>query len=170
MPLVDTLLGSGPGERLVIVGTVVLYVYLGVRRPADARASLERGGRMLLSLGTLILAALFLAAALGSLVPAATIAGYVGATAGLKGVVLAGLIGGVLPGGPYAVYPIVSGVAGSGATTASLLAMLTGYGAIELQRVSYGLVFFDPEVVAGRVVAGVVVTLAVAVVLWAVLP
>ena len=117
---------------------------------------------MLTGLLTLIVAALFLASAIETLVPAETIRSLVGSSAGPAGVVLAGLLGGVLPGGPYAVYPIIGGVAETGAGTASVLAMLVGYGAIGLSRTSYGLVFFRPRIVVARVGIGVAVTVVVA--------
>ena len=164
MSTIDVLFGSGPGQRLVILGTIALYGYLAVRRPEDARASAERGASMLTGLVTLIVAVLLLASAVGTLVPAEAIRSLVGTSAGPSGVVLAGLLGGVLPGGPYAVYPIISGVAEAGAGTASVLSMLIGYGAIGLARTSYGLVFFSPRIVAARVGLGVAVTVVVALV------
>ncbi|MFC6724963.1 hypothetical protein ACFQE1_11380, partial [Halobium palmae] len=63
MSLLDLLIGSGPGQRLVILGTLLIYAYLAVRRPEDARESARDGARMLVGLGTLIVAALFLASA-----------------------------------------------------------------------------------------------------------
>ncbi len=164
MSFVGILIGSGPGQRIVILGTVALYGYLAVRRPDVARESFRGGVRMLTGLVTLVLAALLLASAVETLVPASTISALVGGSAGTPGVVLAGLLGGVLPGGPYAVYPIVSSVASNGAGTASVLAMLVGYGAIGLSRVSYGLVFFEAKIVATRVALGVAVAVIVALV------
>lgn len=164
MPVVDVLFGSGPGQRIVILGTIALYGYLAVRRPEDARESARRGASMLAGLLTLVVAALFLASAIETLVPAEAIRSLVGESAGPAGIVLAGLLGGVLPGGPYAVYPIIAGVAATGAGTASVLAMLVGYGAIGLSRTSYGLVFFRPRIVVARVAIGVAVTVAVALV------
>ena len=168
MSLFDVLFGSGPGQRLVILGTLALYVYLAVFRPEDARASARRGVSMLTRLLTLIVAALLLASAVQTLVPAESIRSTVGASAGPTGVVLAGLVGGVLPGGPYAVYPIIAGVAATGAGTAAVLAMLVGYGAIGLSRVSYGLVFFSPAVVTLRLAVAAVATVVVGVVLFVV--
>lgn len=156
--LLDLLVGSSIGQRVVVLGTLALYGYLVVRRPGDARASAESGARTLVSLATLILAALLLASAVETLVPPSAISGLVGGAAGTEGVVLAGFLGGVLPGGPYAVYPIVSSVAANGASTAAVLAMIVGYGGIGLARVSYGLVFFEARIVAARVAIGVVVT------------
>lgn len=159
MSVLDLLIGSSPGQRLVVVGTVVIYGYLLVKRPADARSSIENGSRTFVRLFTLILAALLLASAIGTLVPTGAIRSTLGESAGPMGVVIAGLLGGLLPGGPYAVYPIVAGVWDQGASTAAVVAMLTGYGAIGVIRASYGLVFFDAEVVGVRLLVAVPVAI-----------
>jgi uncharacterized membrane protein YraQ (UPF0718 family) len=158
MSLLDLLIGTSLGQRLVVLGTIVVYASLFVRRPDDARTSVENGGRTFVRLFTLILAALLLASAIGTLVPAGAVQSTLGESAGPSGVVIAGLLGGLLPGGPYAVYPIVAGVADQGASLAAVLAMLTGYGAIGIGRVSYGLVFFDADVVGLRLLLAVPIT------------
>ncbi|GAA0292230.1 hypothetical protein [Halarchaeum salinum] len=162
MSVLDLLIGASAGQRIVVVGTLVLYGYLALRRPATARTAAERGTKTLVALATLVLAALLLASAVGQLLPRETVAGFVGGAAGTPGIALAGLIGGVLPGGPYAVYPLIAEVADSGAGLAAILALLIGYGAIGLLRVPYGLVFFEGRIVAARVAIGVGVTVAFA--------
>ncbi|GAD53454.1 hypotheical conserved protein [Halarchaeum acidiphilum MH1-52-1] len=162
MSTLDLLIGSSTGQHVVVIGTLVLYGYLAVRRPDTAREAAERGAKTLVGLATLVLAALLLASAIGELLPREAVAGLVGHAAGASGIVLAGLIGGVLPGGPYAVYPIIAEVANSGAGLAAVLALLVGYGGIGLLRVPYGLVFFETRIVAARVAIGLGVTLAFA--------
>jgi uncharacterized membrane protein YraQ (UPF0718 family) len=117
---------------------------------------------------TLILAALLLASAIGTLVPTGAVESTLGESAGPGGIVLAGLLGGLLPGGPYAVYPIVAGIADQGAGLAAVLAMLTGYGAIGIGRVAYGLVFFDAEIVGMRLLLAVPITVLLSLVAWVV--
>lgn len=169
MNWVDILVGSGPGQRVVILTTVVVYLILAVRRRDTARESVRNGLQQFAGLFTLIVAALFLASAIGTLLPSESVSGVLGAAAGVRGGVTAGVLGGLLPGGPYAVYPIVQSVEVQGAGLAAVLAMLVGYGAIGLGRIPYGLVFFDPRTVATRVLVGVVGTAVMAVVLVGVL-
>lgn len=168
MSALDLLVGSSPGQRLVIVGTVVVYAILFLRRPEDARESAGEGARMFVRLFTLILAALLLASAIGTLIPTGAVESTLGESAGPGGVVLAGLLGGLLPGGPYAVYPIVAGISEQGAGLAAVLALLTGYGAIGVGRVPYGLVFFDADVVGMRLLLAVPTTVVLALVVWVV--
>lgn len=160
--VVDVLLGPSLAGRIVIVATVLVYLYLFLRRPDDAKASLRNGLETFGRLFTLIVAALLLASAIGVLVPPSAIEGSIGEAAGPQGVVLAGLLGGILPGGPYATYPIVKGVQASGAGFAAVIAMVTGYAGIGVARIPYGLVFFDSKTVAIRVVVGVLATVAIA--------
>ncbi|MFB6129119.1 MAG: hypothetical protein ABEJ47_05075 [Halorhabdus sp.] len=158
----DFLIGSGPGQRVVVLGAVGLYGYLFVTRPEDATDAARDGLALFARMFTLVLAALLLASAIGALVPAETIRQVLGETAGVGGTILAGVVGGGLPGGPYAVYPIVSGVRAAGAGIAAVLALLIGYGAIGIGRVPYGLVFFDTKTVAIRLAIGVPTTAVVA--------
>ncbi|MFB6079770.1 MAG: permease [Haloferacaceae archaeon] len=164
MSWVDLLVGSGLSQRVVIVGTALVYLVLAVRRPATARESARGGLEQFASLFTLVVAALLLASAIGTLLPREAVGRLLGAAAGIRGVVLAGLLGGLLPGGPYAVYPIVRSIGEQGASLAAVVAMLVGYGAIGVGRVPFGLVFFDPRTVSTRVAVGVVGTVLVAVV------
>ncbi|MFB6085263.1 MAG: hypothetical protein ABEJ84_00425 [Halodesulfurarchaeum sp.] len=169
MTWIDLLIGSSLGQRLVIVGTVVVYGWLALRRPTIARDSVTAGIQQFARLFTLILAALFLAQAIGVLLPREAIAAAIGTTAGTRGIIFAGILGGFIPGGPYAVYPIVRSLSSQGAPLAALITMLVGYGAIGLSRIPYGLVFFDERTVGLRLLIGVggtVLTALVAVVVF----
>lgn len=168
MSLLDLLIGSGPGQRLVILGTFLLYGYLVVRRPDDARESARNGARMLVKLGTLVVAALFLASAVGTLLPDERLSERLGDSARLREVVVAGVVAGLLPGGPYATYPIIKRVQESGANTPTVLTMLLGYGLIGIGRVPYGLVFFSPTVVGLRLLTAGAATVGVGAALFAV--
>jgi len=137
----DPIVGRSWGQRVVIGLTVVVYAWLVVARPQDAVAS-----------------------AIGTLLSEEAVGGLLGSAAGVRGVLLAGGLGGLLPGGPYAVYPIISSIGAQGASLAAVIAMLIGYGAIGIGRLPYGLVFFDVRTVATRVAVGIVGTAAVALV------
>jgi uncharacterized membrane protein YraQ (UPF0718 family) len=74
----------------VAVGTVLLSLYLLSDRETaveSAAVGLRRSGRLC----TLVVAALLLASAIGTLVPAEAIRGLLGETAGVGGVVLTAL-------------------------------------------------------------------------------
>ncbi|MFB6164634.1 MAG: hypothetical protein ABEJ31_05700 [Haloarculaceae archaeon] len=126
MSWLDLLVGSGPSQRVVIVGTVALYVALLVRRPEVARESARSGVGQFANLFTLIVAALLLASAIGTLLPEEAIVRYLGSGGGPANAVLAGLVGGALFGGPYGTYPIMRSVREQGAGYVALLSMYVG--------------------------------------------
>jgi uncharacterized membrane protein YraQ (UPF0718 family) len=73
-----------------------------------------------------LLAAAFLTAGfLQSLLKKEFITRWLGTDAGLKGILLACLGGGLIPGGPYAYYPIASALLKSGAGLGVLIAFVT---------------------------------------------
>lgn len=155
------LIGDAWGQRVVVIGAVVLYAWLAVTDPGAARESATSGLVTFGRLFTLIVASLLIASALETVLSRDALAAYLGEVAGARGVVLAGIVGGLLPGGPYATYPIIRGVADRGASYPAMLTMLVGYSAIGLGRVPFGLAIFDVRIVLARVAIGLGVTFAI---------
>ncbi|GAA0292223.1 hypothetical protein [Halarchaeum salinum] len=168
MSRLGTLIGDSWGQRVVVIGTLVLYAALIVTAPDVAWASFAGGLSTVTSLATTIVAAFFLASAIGQLLPEDRLAELLGASAGVHEVVAAGLVAGLIPGGPYAVYPIIDRMRERGAGTPAVLTMLTGYNLISVGRVPYGLVFFSPHVVGLRLLVAGTATVAVGTGLFAV--
>ncbi|CCQ34636.1 hypothetical membrane protein (DUF318), putative permease [Halorhabdus tiamatea SARL4B] len=151
-----------------MIGAIVVYAWLSLRDPATARASAVSGVETFVQMFTLILASLLIASAIETLLPRDALAGWIGDAAGARGVVLSGLIGGLLPGGPYATYPIIRGVADRGASYPAMLMMLIGYSLIGLGRVPFGLAFFGIEIVVARLVIAVGATVVLSLLVYAV--
>lgn len=166
----DPLVGRSWGQRVIVLGTVGVYAFLLLTRPAAAVESALGAIDTLVRLFTLILASLLLASALESLLPEETVVRYLGRGGGPANAVLAGLIGGALLGGPFATYPIMQSVRERGAGYVALLSMYLGYNAIGIGRVPFGLVIFSPQVVALRLAFATGLTVVGALVIWAVVP
>ncbi len=154
MELTD-IIGKNWGQRGIIFGTVILYMYLLLFRPSDAVEGIKNGLMNFFGLFTLIIAALLLASAIRTLVPTRSIQKYLGPKAGLKGVLTGGLLAGLLQGGPYAVYPIIKGLEKEGVGLSVILSMLVGYSIIGSGRIPYGLAFFEAKVIGIRIFLGV---------------
>lgn len=161
------IIGHNWGQRVIIIGAVIIYVYMSIFRPEDAKASAFRGLRTFAGLLTLIFAALLIASAIQVLIPPEAVQQYLGGKAGFQGVLLGGLLGGLIQGGPYAAYPIIKGLKDEGASIAVVVALLIGYGVIGSGRIAFGLAFFEPKVIATRVVMGVLLTIIAAIILYA---
>lgn len=149
------IIGKNWGQRGIIFGTVILYIYLLLFRPEDAVKSLKGGLMNFFALFTLIIAALLLASAIRTLIPRESIQRYLGPKAGLRGVLTGGLLAGLLQGGPYAVYPIIKGLEKEGVGLSVVLSMLVGYSIIGSGRIPYGLAFFKAKIIGIRVIIGV---------------
>lgn len=84
------------------------------------------GGLKILGRESALLAAAFLTAGLlGGLIKPEFINRWLGREAGIKGILLACLGGGLIPGGPYAYYPIAGALLSSGAGLGVLVAFVT---------------------------------------------
>lgn len=86
---------------------------------------LLRGASLLLHEIPLLIAAFLTAGFLQALIQKETVTRWLGEEAGFKGILLACLAGGLIPGGPYAYYPIAQALLKSGAGIGVLVAFVT---------------------------------------------
>lgn len=117
---------------LAAVLTVAVYLHQGtngLRRGAIAAVTTARGVALRLPLA--LLTASFLAESL----PLAWLSTVFGQESGLVGIVLASLVGGLLPGGPMTSFPIAVVIFQGGAGTPQLVAFITGWSVFAMHRV-----------------------------------
>ena len=79
--------------------------------------------------------ALLTAGFLSSLVPSETIAAWLGAESGLYGILLATLLGALMPGGPVIVFPVAVLLVGAGAGLPQLVSFITAWSVFAAHRV-----------------------------------
>jgi uncharacterized membrane protein YraQ (UPF0718 family) len=106
----------------------LLLAALGValyRRPALAGEGLLSGLRLLRGVAPELLIGFALAGLIDVLIPAKTIAGWLGQDSGTRGVLLGWLVGLAMPGGPYVFFPVAAGLFRQGAAPAALITLLT---------------------------------------------
>lgn len=154
MSLVEILLGKSWGQRVVIIFAVTLYLYLSFRRPSVAWKSFTDTGKMFVSFLTLIFAAMMIAKAVENMIRPEAVTGLLGEAAGLRGVFLGGFLGSILPGGPYATYPIVNSLYTEGASLAAVVSMVIGWSILGLSKIPYGLSMLNPKIVGLRYLIG----------------
>jgi uncharacterized membrane protein YraQ (UPF0718 family) len=85
----------------------------------------------------LLVAAFITAGLLQALVKKDLITRWLGREAGFKGILLACLGGGLIPGGPYAYYPIAGALLSSGAGLGVLVAFVTAKNLWSVSRLPY---------------------------------
>ena len=95
--------------------------------------------------GLLIIAAFLTAGFLQALVKKDFITRWLGREAGFKGILLACLGGGLIPGGPYAYYPIAGALLSSGAGLGVLVAFVTAKNLWSISRIPYEVALLGTE-------------------------
>ncbi|KXA99566.1 hypothetical protein AKJ40_02815 [candidate division MSBL1 archaeon SCGC-AAA259M10] len=162
----EIIIGRNWSQRAIILGTFVLYIYMFLVRRDDAKKGLKKGLNTFKGLLTLIFAAILLASAIRILLPTNLVKIYLGPESGFSGVITGGLLGGIMQGGPYAVYPIIRGLQQTGVSLAIVIAMMVGYGAIGTGKIVYGLAFFNTKTISIRVAVGIGLTTLASIILY----
>ncbi|UCF62258.1 MAG: permease [Anaerolineaceae bacterium] len=106
---------------VALVLAVIAWVQGGAEKTLEG---LVNGGRTLLSVTPLLLAAFLLAGLVQVLVSREVIERWLGSRSGWRGILLACLAGALIPGGPYVYYPLAGALLHSGAGIGALMAFV----------------------------------------------
>ncbi|MGV6875075.1 hypothetical protein ACUSIJ_20585 [Pseudochelatococcus sp. B33] len=159
------------GTWFMLVLAVLMVGGVVIRHPDRIRDMLghlqDQGGAMAVRVPLALLAASFFS----ELVPTEYIGALLGAESGMSGVVLACLLGGLIPGGPMISFPIALVIWDMGAGQAQMIAFLAAWSIFAVHRIiSYELPIMGPRFVAIRLasswmlppLAGVIAVLLIA--------
>ncbi|MDP2620549.1 MAG: permease [Hyphomicrobiales bacterium] len=109
---------------------------IAYRRSDDSfRRGLKIAWRYALVVGPRIVLAMLLAGILVALIPNEVIARWLGDEAGFRGILLASLVGGIIPGGPILSFPIALALFKAGVGVPQLVAFLSGWSVFAMHRV-----------------------------------
>lgn len=113
----------------LIMALLALVLFaLALRKGEGAHVEgLKSSGWMLLEVLPLLVFAFAVAGLVQVLLPHATIARWVGAESGMRGILIGSVAGGLSPGGPYVAMPIAVGLLKAGAGVGTMVAYLTGW-------------------------------------------
>jgi uncharacterized protein len=112
--------------------------------PGVAASGLLAGTRSLQAQLPLLLIAFTLAGLVEALVPTDLVRSWLGAEAGIKGVIIGCVAGGALPFGPYVVLPMAAAILAAGAGEATILAFVIGWMMWSTGRLAYEMATFGP--------------------------
>lgn len=122
----------------VAIWAIVAALALGVYR-RQGQAGLVAAGRMAATQGRALAIRLPLAILAASfliqVLPVDALVPYIGPQSGLSGIVIASIIGGVLPGGPMTSFPIALVILQGGAGLPQIVALISGWSVFALHRV-----------------------------------
>lgn len=124
------------------LGIVVLYgllLILGgyalMRRDGSFNAAVGRSIEQLFKLVPRMLCALAAAGFIAELIPAQLISDYLGHSAGLGAIVIASVLGMIIPAGPVIAFSIAAVFAKGGAAVPALVAFLTSWSVFAAHRI-----------------------------------
>lgn len=121
--------------------SVVILILAGIAYDRggwqDVLSGFSSGFNILGRESLLLIAAFLTAGLLQALVKKEFITRWLGREAGLKGILLACLGGGLIPGGPYAYYPIAGALLSSGAGLGVLVAFVSAKNLWSVSRLPY---------------------------------
>ena len=109
-------------------------------------AGLSVAARTLWSNLPIVLLGFAIAGLVQVLVPKALISSWLGAQAGVKGILVACVAGGLVPGSPYAVYPLVAALYRAGASVGVIVAFGTAWSLWSVSRLPVEMALIDPQV------------------------
>lgn len=98
-------------------------------------SGLDASLSMFLEIAPKITAAFLLAGFIQVLIPKELVVKWVGEKSGFKGIIIASLAGSITPGGPMASFPLVAALYSMGADFGSLIAYLTAWELLGIQRI-----------------------------------
>jgi uncharacterized membrane protein YraQ (UPF0718 family) len=135
---------------LAIVAAVTVYVRKG---PDRFLAILFSDLELLGDVVPKVIAGCLIGAFVTLLLPREAVSRWVGAESGLMGLVFATLIGAVLPGGPFTIYPVAAALLAAGADAGAAVAFITSWTLLGYARaVVWELPFFGLEFVTWRII------------------
>jgi uncharacterized membrane protein YraQ (UPF0718 family) len=106
----------------------ICLVVIAYRKGGGEHIEGMRGGlSLMVGILPLLVFAFIVAGMVQVLIPRELLAKWVGREAGLKGILIGTVAGGLAPGGPYVSLPIVAGLLRSGAGVGTMVAFLTGW-------------------------------------------
>jgi uncharacterized membrane protein YraQ (UPF0718 family) len=98
---------------------------------------LKAGGKMAIDVLLLLIAAFIIAGYVQVLIPREFINTWFGHGSGLKGLLIASVLGGITPGGPYVSFPIVASIYKSGASIGVVVAYVTAWSLWAVARLPF---------------------------------
>ena len=113
----------------VIMGVLAVALFIIATLQGDGKniAGLKNAWAMTWQIIPLLVFAFIMAGLVQVLLPKDLLSTWVGASSGLRGIIIGTLAGAVTPGGPYVSLPIVAGLLSAGAGVGTMVAFLTSW-------------------------------------------
>ncbi|MBL7183314.1 MAG: permease [Anaerolineae bacterium] len=133
---------------LAVILTIVAYFRGGVHL-----AGLKLGAKTIWDNLLLLLASFAVAGLARVLIPRELISQWLGTQAGFKGILLGCVAGGIVPGSPYSVFPIIASFYEAGASIGTTVGFVTAYSLWSVVRLPLEVGIIGPKVALVRMIS-----------------
>lgn len=133
---------------LAVILTVVAYFRGGVHL-----VGLRLGVETIWDNSLILLASFAVAGLARVLIPKELISQWLGAQAGFKGILLGCVAGGLVPGSPYSVFPIIASFYDAGASIGTMVGFITAYSLWSVSRLPLEVGIIGPKVTLARLLS-----------------
>lgn len=130
---------------VLAVVTLVLLIYAFARDRGLPLAGLKAGGATLWRNLPLLLLGFAIAGLAQVLIPRELIMRWLGEDAGFKGVLIGCVVGGLVPGAPYATFPLVASLYQGGASIGAVAGFVTAWSLWSVSRLPTEMALIDPR-------------------------
>jgi uncharacterized membrane protein YraQ (UPF0718 family) len=144
---------------ILVALALVMLIYAWTKGDGSHLKGIQFGWQTMLRTAPLLLVAFVIVGYVEALGPEDLIRRWIGPDSGLGGILLAEGVGTLLPGGPYAVFPIIAVLYQAGAGIAPTITLITSWATLALISVSFELPFMGWRFSAVRWGLGLVIPL-----------
>ena len=119
---------------IMLVFTLILTLIAYRKAPGLPLEGLKAGGRLFLGILPAMVVAFIAAGMIGQVLPREMLTHWMGEESGLRGLIIATLGGSITPGGPFIQFPLVATLLKAGAGVAPLMAFITSWSLLSVNR------------------------------------
>jgi len=113
---------------LIMGALAIILLFIGYSKGEGQHImGIKSALNMTVEILPLLVFAFIIAGMIQVLLPHETIAKWLGAESGMRGIIIGSVAGGLCPGGPFVSLPIAAGLLRSGAGIGTMVAFLTGW-------------------------------------------
>jgi uncharacterized membrane protein YraQ (UPF0718 family) len=132
--------------RLILAAVAAILLAVAFLRGRGLpMAGLLAAGRTLWRNLLILLLGFVIAGLVQVLVPRELISRWLGAQAGVKGVLIGCVVGGLVPGAPYAVFPLVAGLYQAGAGLGAIVGFVAAWSLWSVSRLPLEIALIGPK-------------------------
>jgi uncharacterized membrane protein YraQ (UPF0718 family) len=141
-------------DTVIILAIAVVLLLVAYLRGGDLwLTGLQAGARSFWSLLPTLLISFAVAGLMQVLIPRDQLIRWLGREAGLRGILIGCVVGALIPGPPYAMYPVVASLYQGGASIGALVGLMSGKALWNVHHVPSALAVLGPQVTLVRYLA-----------------